>query len=79
MHKELSKLVTKFKAQSDILSAKDSITEQLSQVIAQKNAELENRLENISRLIHKNEQLNSQLRVQKQRTERFKAEAIGNY
>jgi len=48
-------------------------------VIQQKNQELENRLENISRLIHKNEQLSNQLRVQKQRTERFKADAIGNY
>jgi hypothetical protein len=44
--------------------------------VAAKNEELESRLENISKLIQKNEQLNQQVRVQKQRLEKFKAEQL---
>jgi hypothetical protein len=62
---EITKLFAKFEKSNEILGSRDTFIQQLNLVINQKNSELESRLENISRLIHKNEQLNTQLRVQK--------------
>jgi chromosome segregation ATPase len=59
----------------DLISAKDRAINTLESHLQIKNHELDIRLENISRLIQKNEQLTTQLRVLKLRMEKFKAES----
>lgn len=56
----------------------DQITD-LERAIEAKNDELEDRLETVSKLIGKNEQLSQQLRVTKNRFEKFKKEHTGVY
>ena len=51
----------------------------LENQIQNKNIDLETRLENISKLINKNEQLTSQIRVHKLRFEKFKADQVAIY
>jgi chromosome segregation ATPase len=59
----------------DLISSKDSAISTLESHLQIKNHELDIRLENISRLIQKNEQLTTQIRVLKLRTEKFKADS----
>jgi electron transfer flavoprotein alpha subunit len=59
----------------DLISSKDHAISTLESHLQIKNHELDIRLENISRLIQKNEQLTTQLRVLKLRTEKFKADS----
>lgn len=48
--------------------------ESMQNLIKVKNDELEVRLENISKLIQKNEQMTQSVRISKTRLEKFKAE-----
>jgi hypothetical protein len=59
----------------DLISSKDRAISTLESHLQIKNHELDIRLENISRLIQKNEQLTTQHRVLKLRTEKFKADS----
>jgi hypothetical protein len=63
----------------DLISAKDRAITTLESHLQIKNHELDIRLENISRLIQKNEQLTTQLRVLKLRMEKFKAESQAQF
>jgi uncharacterized protein YigA (DUF484 family) len=59
----------------DLISSKDRAISTVESHLQIKNHELDIRLENISRLIQKNEQLTTQLRVLKLRMEKFKADS----
>jgi septation ring formation regulator EzrA len=69
----------KIKAQGEGLVDKDGKINNYESLIKLKNDELEQRLENISKLIQKNEQLGQQVRVQKQRFEKFKSDQISSF
>lgn len=79
MAKASKELSLKIKQLGEQISLKDQLIVMLENQIQNKNIELENRLETISKLIHKNEQLTSQIRVHKQRFEKFKAEQVAIY
>lgn len=79
MAKATKELSLKIKQLGEQISLKDQLIGMLENQIQNKNIELENRLETISKLIHKNEQLTSQIRVHKLRFEKFKAEQVAIY
>eukprot|EP00351_Strombidinopsis_sp_SopsisLIS2011_P002404 CAMPEP_0116882970 /NCGR_PEP_ID=MMETSP0463-20121206/15374_1 /TAXON_ID=181622 /ORGANISM="Strombidinopsis sp, Strain SopsisLIS2011" /LENGTH=72 /DNA_ID=CAMNT_0004537031 /DNA_START=321 /DNA_END=539 /DNA_ORIENTATION=+ len=51
----------------------------MTQDLGEKNAELEDRLMTIGKLIHKNEQMNAQVRTYKLRYEKFKKDETAKF
>lgn len=77
--KENKELTTKLKQTTDSFTAADKQVSTLSAQLTVKHEELEQRLETISKLIQKNDQLSQHLRLHKSRLEKFKTDELAKY
>lgn len=74
--KKIKQFIKQDKQSQELANVHEQQIESLEKELQKKNDELEERLETVSKLIQKNEQLAQQLRVQKGRLEKFKTEQI---